>query len=75
MLVKTIFKKSSTKAAMAVTATVKSRDPKPKQKTVATKKRVAAAIERIPLKATVHCRRLAGATVPGNVALDLCYVS
>ncbi len=55
--------------------TVKSGDPKPKKKTVATEKRVAAAIERIPLKATAHCWRLAGATAPGNVALDLCYVS
>jgi hypothetical protein len=55
--------------------TIKSGDPKPKKKTVATEKHVAAAIERIPLKAMAHCRRLAGATVPGNVALDLCYVS
>jgi hypothetical protein len=55
--------------------TVKRQDPTPKQKTVATKKHVAAAIERIPLKAMAHCRCLAGATVPGNVALDLCYVS
>jgi hypothetical protein len=55
--------------------TVKSGDPKPKKKTVATEKRVAAAIERISLKATAHCWRLAGATVPGNVALDLCYLS
>jgi hypothetical protein len=55
--------------------TVKSGDPKPKNKTVATEKRVAYAIERIPLKATAHCQRLAGATAPGNVALDLCYAS
>ncbi len=55
--------------------TFKNGDPKPKKKTVATEKRVAAAIERIPLKATAHCRRLAGATASGNVALDLCYVS
>jgi hypothetical protein len=54
--------------------TVKSGDPKPKKKTVATKKRVTAAIERIPPKPTAHCRRLAGATAPGNVALDLCYI-
>jgi hypothetical protein len=47
---------------------VKSGDPKPKKKTVATEKGVAAAIERIPLKATAHCRRLAAATAPGNVA-------
>ncbi len=55
--------------------TVKSGDPKPKNKTVATEKRVAAAIEQIPLKATAHCQRLAGATAPGNVVRDLCYVS
>jgi hypothetical protein len=55
--------------------TVKSGDPKPKQKTVATKKHVTADIERIPLKATAHCRDLAGTTVPENVSLDLCYVS
>ncbi len=55
--------------------TVKSGDPKPKKKTVATEKRVAAGIERILLKATAYCRRLAGATAPGNVALDLCYIS
>jgi hypothetical protein len=52
--------------------TVKSGDPKPKKKTVATEKLVTAAIERIPLKVMAHCRRLAGATGPGNVALDLC---
>jgi hypothetical protein len=55
--------------------TVKSGDPKPKKKTVATEKRVATDIERIPLMATAHCWCLAGTTVPGNVALDLCYVS
>jgi hypothetical protein len=49
--------------------TDKSGDPKQKKKTVATEKRVAAAIERILLKVTAHCQRLAGAT------LDLCYVS
>jgi hypothetical protein len=38
--------------------TVKSGDPKPKNKTVATEKRVAASIERIPLKATAHCQHL-----------------
>jgi hypothetical protein len=54
--------------------TVKSGDPKPKKKTVATEKRVAAAIELLLPKATAHCHRLAGATAPGNVALDLCYV-
>jgi hypothetical protein len=55
--------------------TVESGDPKPKKKTVATKKHVATAIERIPPKAKAHCLCLAGATAPGNVAMDLCYVS
>jgi hypothetical protein len=55
--------------------TGKSGDPKPKKKHFATEKHVAAAIERIPLKATAHCQRLAGATALGNVALDLCYIS
>jgi hypothetical protein len=53
--------------------TVKNGDPKPKKKTIATEKRVAATIMRIPLKAAAHCQRLAGATAPGNVALDLYY--
>jgi hypothetical protein len=48
--------------------TVKNGDPKPKKQTVATEKRVAAAIERIPLKVTSHCQRLPGAATPGNVA-------
>jgi hypothetical protein len=55
--------------------TVKSGDPKPKKKTAATEKLVAAPVEQILPKATAHCRRLSGATAPGNVALDLCYVS
>jgi hypothetical protein len=55
--------------------TVKSGDPKLKKKTVATKKRVAATIARIPLKAAADRRRLPGAALPGYVALDLCYLS
>jgi hypothetical protein len=55
--------------------TVKSGDLKPKKKTIATEKRVAAAIERIPPKVAALCQRLAGDTAQGNVALDLCYVS
>jgi hypothetical protein len=55
--------------------TVKSGDPKPKKQTVATEKRVAAAIERIPLKATAYCQRIPGAAMPGNVSLDLCCLS
>jgi hypothetical protein len=45
------------------------------KKTVATKERVAATIELIPLKATAHRRHLPGAASPGYVALDLCYLS
>jgi hypothetical protein len=55
--------------------TVKSIDPKPKKQTVATKKRIAAAIERIPLKAMAQCWCLPGAAPPGNVSLDLCCLS
>jgi hypothetical protein len=55
--------------------TVKSGDLKPKKQTVATEKRVAAAMERIPLKATAQCQRLLGAATPGNVSLDLCCLS
>jgi hypothetical protein len=55
--------------------TVKSGDPKPKKQTIATEKRVAAAIARIPLKAAAHLRCLPGAASSGYVALDLYYLS
>jgi hypothetical protein len=55
--------------------TVNSGDPKPKKQTIAAKKRVAAAIAQIPLKATAQCWRLPGAAASGNVALDLSYLS
>jgi hypothetical protein len=55
--------------------TVKSGDPKLKKQTITTEKRVAEAIARIPLKAMAQCWRLPGAAPPGNVTLDLCYLS
>jgi hypothetical protein len=70
-----VFKVKKLSSGIKDLKTVKSGDPKPKKQTVANERRVAAAIARIPLKVTAHCRRLPGAALPGYVALDLSYLS
>jgi hypothetical protein len=55
--------------------TVKSGDLKTKERPLPLKKRVTAAIVRIPLKAVAHCLRLPGAASPAFEALDLCFLS
>jgi hypothetical protein len=58
-----------------VKKTVKSGDQIPKKQTVATKKRVTATIAWVLQKANGSLLALPGTATPGNVALDLCYLS